>query len=209
MFYTALFYFLVALLLALTEIESEGKYGWAEKTETFAKKTKRNIFSLYSGATVVTGYHLLLGTFLFLFMHVIYFFGVEFNIVTELILISTFIIWTLFWDFLWFVLNPHYGWKNFTKEKVWWFQEDYWVFNKLPLKYFVQLGIAIFLIACASVFSGEHNLYIQQVLLINYLLIFTILAHFVIRPIYHKFYWRMNRQSNVMSRSKPAKQAVI
>ncbi len=51
--------------------------------------------------------------------------------------------YTLFWiveDALWFVMNPHYGWKKFTRENVWWHKRwllglpvDYWVLGTLCL----------------------------------------------------------------------------
>ena len=49
----------------------------------------------------------------------------------------------LFWvaeDFLWFILNPHFGWKKFGKEQIWWHKRwlgglpsDYWTFGTIGL----------------------------------------------------------------------------
>ena len=41
---------------------------------------------------------------------------------------------------LWFLFNPHYGWKRFTRENVWWHKRwalglpvDYWVLGTVAL----------------------------------------------------------------------------
>lgn len=64
----SLFWFCVALSIALFEIELEGKYGWAEKSATWSKKfMPPKIFRLFTGSRVLTGYHLFLNIFLLLF----------------------------------------------------------------------------------------------------------------------------------------------
>jgi len=46
-------------------------------------------------------------------------------------------------DFLWFVLNPHYGIKNFRKGKIWW-HKPWW--GPVPALYWFLLVIVIVLI---------------------------------------------------------------
>jgi hypothetical protein len=46
-------------------------------------------------------------------------------------------------DFFWFVLNPHYGIKNFRKGRIWW-HKDWW--GPVPALYWPLLIIVIVLI---------------------------------------------------------------
>lgn len=195
MIINSLFWFLVALSIALFEIELEGKFGWAEKSATWSKRMNfPKIFRLFSGARVLTGYHIFLNIFLFLFMHAPFFFGLEFNLVNELRLLVIYLVWTMFWDFLWFILNPYYGWKKFAPKAVWWFGEEPWVFNKLPLKYFVQIGISIVIVLLAIHIGASEELLIDHLLLIFLFSVFTILTHIFLRPIYEKYYWAFHKK---------------
>jgi hypothetical protein len=45
-------------------------------------------------------------------------------------------------DFLWFVLNPYYGIKNFRKEKIWW-HKKWW--GPVPTLYWMLLIIVVVL----------------------------------------------------------------
>ena len=59
--------------------------------------------------------------------------------------------YTAFWiveDALWFVFNPHYGWKKFTSGNVWWHKR--WLFG-LPLDYWLMTGIIVVLLSIAGV----------------------------------------------------------
>ena len=48
--------------------------------------------------------------------------------------LSAYMAWVVTWDFLWFLLNPRFGWARFRKGEVWWhgrtwigrFPVDYW-----------------------------------------------------------------------------------
>ena len=196
MFIISLFWFCVALSIALFDIELEGKYGWAEKSATWSKKfMPPKIFRLFSGARVLTGYHLFLNIFLFLYMHSPFFFGVEFTLVAELRLLAIYLVWTMFWDFLWFILNPYYGWEKFTPKAVWWFGEEPWLLNKLPVKYFVQIGISIFLIVLAIYTGANFSLLMDHFVMIMLFILFTVLTHLLIRPIFHKYYWALHQKT--------------
>lgn len=117
---SSIYWFTIALLIALVEIETEGKYGWAEKSATWSKKFPTpKLFRLFSGTRTLTGYHLFLNIFLLLFMHATFVFSGNFSIDREFELLATYLTWTVYWDFLWFILNPYYGWKVFSPKAVW------------------------------------------------------------------------------------------
>lgn len=190
MFFYSLYWFLVALLLALTEIEVEGRYGWSEKTQTWSKKfsLKKISFGKILSTRTLTGYHIFLNLFLFIFAHSPFVFFREFSISAELQLLSTYLIWNIFWDFLWFIMNPYYGLSKFKPKSVWWFGEEPWVLGKLPLKYFLQLALALLFVYIAQSMNGTTGLVLEQIELILWCIIFSVLTHFLLRPVYHRYY---------------------
>ncbi len=193
----SLYWFLVALALALTEIEIEGKHGWAEKTATWSKRVSLpKGFFLFSGSRVLTGYHIFLNIFLIIITHSPLVFFKTFSWSSEFQLISTYLIWALFWDLLWFIFNPYYGWKEFAPNAVWWFGEEPWLMNKLPLKYFIQIGIGLLLITISSQLSGDKRVILDFLILIATFIALTLLSHLFLRRIYHSYYWRTHKKTD-------------
>lgn len=133
----ALYFFLftaIALVFALLEIQIEGKDGWAKKLPTW--RFYQSWFQYLPGANKpLTGYHFYLWIFIFLFLHTPYLF-VPFSIKTELLLLSGYLYILRLEDFLWFVLNPHYGLKKFKKGSVPW-HTDWW--GPLPAQYYYSI----------------------------------------------------------------------
>ncbi len=107
----------LAFLLALWEIQIEGKDGFAAKLPTWRLEKGRLV--KLTGGRPITGYHLFMVLFLIALVHLPLFF-VPWSWRLESLLIGFFIGMLLLEDFLWFVLNPHYGIKNFRKGKIWW-----------------------------------------------------------------------------------------
>lgn len=136
-----LLYILVsALVLAALEIQIEGKHGWAAKLPTFKMKKK------LLGVKPLTGYHVFFLLFTLLIFHFPIFFISHWCYKNELLVLGT---WILVWsleDFLWFVINPHFGLKKFNKDNkdLWWHQS--W-FLGLPTFYWFSFPLGIFLIA--------------------------------------------------------------
>lgn len=191
----SIYWFLAAITLALTEIEVEGKFGWAEKTATWSKKvTPPKVFLLFSGSSTLTGYHLFLNSFLLILIHSPFFFFQTFSWELELQLIATYLVWALFWDLLWFILNPYYGWSKFSARAVWWFGDEPWIFRKLPIKYFVQIGISFILVVASYYLNNNFEVVTNQALTIAMLVLLTIFTHLFLRPAYHNYYWKMHKK---------------
>jgi hypothetical protein len=123
-----------SVLFAKLEIEIEGRHGWAEKLPTW-RVEKHVLLDWFFGGRPLTGYHVWAFLFVFLIFHMPFFWQPgSWSPRLELHAIGAY---TLFWiveDALWFILNPHYGWKKFTRENVWWHKRwalgvpvDYWV----------------------------------------------------------------------------------
>ena len=127
-----------AFLFAKLEIEIEGEHGWAAKLPTW-RVEKHFLLDLFFGGRPLTGYHVWAFLFVFFFFHMPFFWSPgSWTARGELHSVGAY---TLFWiveDALWFVMNPHYGWKKFTKGHIWWHKRwlmglpvDYWVLGSL------------------------------------------------------------------------------
>lgn len=57
--------------------------------------------------------------------------------------ISFFFIFIVLWDFLWFVLNPHYPLSRFKKEHILWHKK--WLL-RAPVDYWFSLGLSFLII---------------------------------------------------------------
>ena len=114
-----LYMIVLAIVFALWEIQIEGKNGWASALPTW-RKEKGWIVKLLGGRPL-TGYHICMVSFLILMLHFIFCFT-PWNWGKELLIIGFFFGFLLVEDFCWFVFNPAFRLKGFTKDNpdLWW-----------------------------------------------------------------------------------------
>lgn len=120
---TNIYIFILATVLAILEIQIEGPNGWAKNLPTWrpsADKWYVRMYVKFMSGREATGYHITMFTFVFLIFNLPYFFGLDLNWNNWLRTLSFFLIFVVLWDFLWFVLNPHYPLKKFKGEHIWW-----------------------------------------------------------------------------------------
>jgi hypothetical protein len=134
------FMIFLAFLLALWEIQIEGKDGWAAKLPGW--RIERGWFIKLTGGRPITGYHLSMTLFLIALVHLPLFF-VPWSWRLECLLLGFYVGMVFLEDFLWFVLNPYYGIKNFRKGKIWW-HKPWW--GPVPALYWFLFIIVIVLI---------------------------------------------------------------
>jgi len=127
-----IYFFAIAYVLAQLEIQIEGPHGWAEKLPTWRWDSPA---VLRWAGKPITGYHFYLLTFILLFIHVPVV-SQGWSVEREGETMSLFFLLAVFWDFLWFVCNPHFGLARFNAANVWWFKK--W-FLGLPASYFTGL----------------------------------------------------------------------
>jgi hypothetical protein len=130
----------LAFLLAFWEIQIEGKDGWAAKLPAW--RIEKGWLVKLAGGRPITGYHLFMTLFLIATVHLPLFF-VPWSWRLESLLLGFYVGMVFLEDFLWFVLNPHYGIKNFRKGKIWW-HKTWW--GPVPALYWFLLIIVIVLI---------------------------------------------------------------
>jgi hypothetical protein len=112
----------LAFILALWEIQIEGKDGWAAKLPGWRIDT--GWIMKLTGGRPLTGYHIYMTVFLISIVHLPLFF-VSWSWRLESLLLGFYVGMVFLEDFFWFVLNPHYGIKNFRKGKIWW-HKSWW-----------------------------------------------------------------------------------
>jgi hypothetical protein len=142
-----LYFFAIAFVLAQLEIQIEGAHGWAEKLPTWRWQTPA---VLRWAGKPITGYHVFLLVFILLFIHLPMMY-VGFSLEREVELLSLFSLLAVFWDFLWFVCNPHFGMARFRAGQVWWFRS--WMLG-LPVPYFVGLALSLLAYLAGCLFTA-------------------------------------------------------
>lgn len=126
----------IAIALAMVEVQIEGPHGWAEKLPTW--RWGPAWFLRYTSRPV-TGYHVWMITLLVLFSHQPLLFS-GFSWGAEARIIARFLVMTVVWDILWFLLNPAYGWARFARHDVWWYR--HW-FGPFPTDYWLTVGASL------------------------------------------------------------------
>ncbi len=153
--FQSVYFFILSLALALLEIQIEGPHGWAAKLPTWRPGLSHwfgRLVHRVTGGEEVTGYHLALNAVLLLFFHWPYVWLGTWSLSNELYLLGFFIWFTVVWDFLWFVLNPHHSLSNFNAVHVPW-HKKWW--GRVPVKYVIGLVITLALFALAGLISGN------------------------------------------------------
>ncbi|RJQ35423.1 hypothetical protein C4566_00685 [Candidatus Parcubacteria bacterium] len=168
-FYLVNIYLLVmAVALALLEIQIEGEHGWAQNLPTWRPQKKSFFVNLYSkliGGRQVTGYHVMMFIFILLIFHLPFVFGLEFRLEDWLKVVSLYFMFVVLWDFLWFVLNPHRPLKKFKKEYIWW--HKYW-WGGMPIDYYIVLILSFVVLIPGMFLLGPYffvNWWITNVIL--------------------------------------------
>ncbi|MFA6307874.1 MAG: hypothetical protein WCS88_01630 [Patescibacteria group bacterium] len=142
-----IYLFILATVLAILEIQIEGKNGWAMDLPTWRPKKINLFIKIYKklmSDREVTGYHITMFIFVLLILHLPYAFGQDLNLINWLMTISLFFIFIILWDFLWFVLNPYHSLKKFNKEHIWW-HKKWWIGAPLDYYWSVLLSFVILL----------------------------------------------------------------
>lgn len=143
-----LYFFAIAFVLAHLEIQIEGPHGWAARLPTWRWETPG---VLRWAGKPITGYHVFLLAFILLFIH-LPMMSLGFTLEREAETLSLFFLLAVFWDFLWFVCNPHFGLARFRPDQVWWFKK--WALG-LPASYFSGLLLSIGIYAAAGLLPGS------------------------------------------------------
>ncbi len=148
-----IYLFILAVFLAILEIQIEGKHGWAQNLPAWRPKNESfiRIYKKIFADKDPTGYHIALNLFLLLFFHIPFIWGLGWSIYAELELLALYVMFVIVWDFLWFVLNPHYSLhKDFNSTSVWWHKR--WALG-LPVDYYAGFVVSFLLFIPAMIYD--------------------------------------------------------
>lgn len=156
---TNIYLFITATVLAILEIQIEGQHGWAKNLPTWRPHSSKWYVRLYSkmmSGKEMTGYHVSMFAFVLLLFHLPYVFGLTLTLEHWLKTFSFFFIFVVLWDFLWFVLNPHYPLKQFKKEHLSFHHKEW--FLGMPTDYWGALVISLAVLLPAILGRGATDL---------------------------------------------------
>jgi len=180
--------FVLAFLFAAVEVEIEGPYGWAERLPTWRRTdgTIPRAFGRVMSGRPLTGYHLFMLPLPLAAFHLPFVFGVPWSWRAELVACAAYLVFAITWDFLWFVLNPAYGVRDFRRGRIWWYPR--WL-GPAPVDYWLALGASIALAALTVIGGSAALLWHQLILMGGCALLVAITA--AASPWYHEWYRQM------------------
>jgi hypothetical protein len=181
-----------ALLFALVEIEIEGPHGWADKLPTWYRVTPwyARLFAALLSGKPLTGYHLMMLPITVVSFHLGLAFGLPWSGALEARLMAAYMVFNVVWDFLWFLLNPHFGWKRFRKGGVWW-HNKIWL-GRFPIDYWNGFALS-FALAALAVHLGDRTALVQHAVYTAGMVALTAVAA-AGAPSYQGWYARMRRR---------------
>ena len=197
-FFTSLFWFFIAAVFAVVEIEVEGKHGWAEKTSTWfrTKGLAATFYGFFMGGKPLTGYHLFMFFLPLLAFHAHFVMGVQWSFARELLVFAMYFAWLPTWDFLWFVLNPYYGVKKFKRENVWWHAKSHWLFNVTPLDYLFGWGVSLLFAFVTFLLTSSVEVFLGHLQFLIWFAAFTAVTIFLIAPGYKRWHTNMRKRDD-------------
>ena len=188
----SLLLFAYALLFALVEIEIEGKDGWAMNLPTWYRRKPRyaRAYAFLLSGKPLTGYHAVMFFIPFVSFHIGLAFGQPWSWGLEARMLATYLVWNVTWDFLWFVLNPAYGWARFRKGEIWWHNKA-WV-GRLPIDYVNALWMSFAIAALPWLVRGNSTHLRHHAVFVPTMLGLIALASLA-APLYRSWYEHMRR----------------
>lgn len=153
---------LAAACFAVMEIQIEGPAGWAQNLPTWRAKNPRlrAIFNFIFPGRPITGYHLSILIFIAIVAHLSFAFGMPWTPKAEMRSIAFCIFFWVAEDFLWFVLNPHFGLRRFRPQFISWHQKAWWWIA--PRDYWIGLALGITIYACSRTGPAEILIAMNQ-----------------------------------------------
>lgn len=187
-----LFLFLYALLFAAVEIEIEGPHGWAERLPTWFRVTPpyARLYRVFMRGKPLTGYHAVMFVLPLWSFHFGFVSGLRWSWAAEAATLAAYMIWTVTWDLLWFILNPRFGWGRFRKGEVWWHGRT-WI-GRFPVDYYSAIVASLAFAASATLTRGDFAVLRRQVELIVGMGALTLLS-VAAAPVYMRWYAHMRR----------------
>lgn len=177
------------IFLAMLEIEIEGEHGWAKNLPTWRKTNQGAALGFFR---TMTGYHAILFLMILFLNHIIFvgFFGFV-GISDEFFILAFHLFLLIYWDFLWFVLNPHFTIKKFKKEHIPWYTDSRWI-AWFPIDYWYAFGSSGCLAVFGFLLGGDSAIFTEYVATgVIWIILWIVIT--LSSPIYHRWYTFMRK----------------
>ena len=151
--------FILALILAILEVQIEGANGWAKNLPTWRANPDKwyaKIYMKIMEGKEMTGYHMSLFSMIFLLFHFPFVSGLTWNIGNEIGMIIIFLFFIVTEDYLWFVINPHFTVKDFKGNHLFWHKK--W-FLLVPRDYWTAILISFLLALVRNAYYSPRYIY--------------------------------------------------
>lgn len=140
---TVFWVMLLGFFFAQTEIQIEGAAGWAANLPTWRIERHWRL-DIFWGGRALTGYHAWVFPFVALFFHFPFFFMQRWSWRLEARALGCIMLFWVTEDFLWFMLNPAFGWTHFNPAHIPW--HKHWI-AFAPTDYWIGLSMAAVLLS--------------------------------------------------------------
>jgi len=169
-----LFVILFSTIYALIEIEIEGTNGWMEGLPTPGV--------LKFGTKNMTLYHIYM--LILIIVSVIFQNNMTFSFNSFLYSLTNVLFILFLEDILWFIFNPHFTIKKYSKKDIWWHSKQPWYFG-MPLHNYI-ISLIVLIISYYFYITNDplHSIILNNLI---YSYLFIVLS-IILSPIYHKFY---------------------
>ncbi|WMW79411.1 hypothetical protein RF679_12210 [Undibacterium cyanobacteriorum] len=125
----------MAIFLAEVEIQIEGDAGWASSLPTW-RVEQHWLLDVFWGGRAMTGYHAWMFPFIAMVFHLPLFFLQRWTLRWQARCLASIMQFWIIEDFLWFILNPAFGWAGFNPTDAAWHKHwamgapiEYWLFS--------------------------------------------------------------------------------
>lgn len=137
-----LWVFVLGCFFAMVEIHIEGGSGWATSLPTW-RVEEHWLLDVFWGGRPLTGYHAWVFSFMALVFHLHFFVRGNWTLKLEGRTLGCIMVFWIVEDWMWFVLNPHFGAHALKPGLVEWHKSwflgvptDYWTFMAVGLALF-------------------------------------------------------------------------
>lgn len=132
----------LSFFFAKLEIQIEGGAGWATSLPTW-RIEQHILLTLFWGGRAMTGYHAWAFTFIALVFHLPLVMAGQWNWLLEGRVAGSIMLFWVVEDFLWFILNPDFGWAGFNPKSAFWHKN--WIAGA-PVEYWGASVLGLILI---------------------------------------------------------------
>jgi hypothetical protein len=108
-----------AFIWANLEVQIEGPHGWAKNLPTW-RIEKHFLLDIFMGGRALTGFHTWAFSFVAFAFHLPLVWLGRWTWPLECEVLGSLMLFWVVEDFLWFIINPHYGWRRYREQKITW-----------------------------------------------------------------------------------------